>query len=278
MQRGSKSSTSDPLFEAEDILRTLGLEDDLEETMEMDRVVWNSSIQQDAETKLLADRPPSTSAVVPSATRPKAISSSPKPASAQAAPGLSTTAGSSRNMEIRDDTFIRRTILSLPRFSTRHPIAWWVRITAMFDAAGINSERTQVKTLLSQLDEDVACRLLHITNRPFYVGQLEDIRVEIEKTYVEAKETRVQRLLSQGPRTGRPTQILRDIRVEMGRDLSFDDATLLHVPSINSRTERIESTPPSPRDQHPQLGTPMRHQQQQQQPQQSARRVNNRSD
>ncbi|KAI2800833.1 hypothetical protein BLOT_012405 [Blomia tropicalis] len=43
------------------------------------------------------------------------------------------------------------------------------------------------------------------SNQPFYVGQLEDIRVKIEKTYVENKETRVQRLLSQGPRAGRPT-------------------------------------------------------------------------
>ncbi|KAJ6216094.1 hypothetical protein RDWZM_010594 [Blomia tropicalis] len=105
MQRGSKPPTSDPLFETEDILRSLGLDDDMEETMEIDRVVWNSSIQKDVETKLLADHPPSTSAVIPSTTRPKAITSSPKPASAQAAPGLLTTAGSSRNMEIRDDTF-----------------------------------------------------------------------------------------------------------------------------------------------------------------------------
>ncbi|KAI2808908.1 hypothetical protein BLOT_000049 [Blomia tropicalis] len=105
MQRGSKPPTSDPLFETEDILGSLGLDDDMEETMEIDRVVWNSSIQKDVETKLLADHPPSTSAVIPSTTRPKAITSSPKPASAQAAPGLLTTAGSSRNMEIRDDTF-----------------------------------------------------------------------------------------------------------------------------------------------------------------------------
>ncbi|KAI2803949.1 hypothetical protein BLOT_008089 [Blomia tropicalis] len=62
MQRGSKVPMSDPLFETEDILRSLGLDDDMEETMEMDRVVWNSSIQTDVETKLLANRPPSTSA------------------------------------------------------------------------------------------------------------------------------------------------------------------------------------------------------------------------
>ncbi|KAJ6223213.1 hypothetical protein RDWZM_001758 [Blomia tropicalis] len=75
MQRGSKVPMSDPLFETEDILRSLGLDDDMEETMEMDRVVWNSSIQTDVETKLLANRPPSTSAVVPSTTQPKAITS-----------------------------------------------------------------------------------------------------------------------------------------------------------------------------------------------------------
>ena len=39
MQRGSKPPTSDPLFETEDILGSLGLDDDMEETMEIDRVV-----------------------------------------------------------------------------------------------------------------------------------------------------------------------------------------------------------------------------------------------
>ncbi|KAJ6216056.1 hypothetical protein RDWZM_010556 [Blomia tropicalis] len=60
------------------------------------------------------------------------------------------------------------------------------------------------------------------SNRPFYVEQLENIRVNIEKTYVENKENRVQRLLSQGPRTGRPTQILSPVHSKSTRSKSTD--------------------------------------------------------
>ncbi|KAI2795436.1 hypothetical protein BLOT_016752 [Blomia tropicalis] len=83
------------------------------------------------------------------------------------------------------------------------------------------------------------------SNWPFYVGQLEDIRVKIEKTYVENKEIRVQRLLSQGPRTGRPTQILSPVHSKSTRSKST--AASSNTESTSATTAAIRRAKPPKR-------------------------------
>lgn len=101
---------------------------------------------------------------------------------------------------------------NLPSFFSNDPEGWFTSLDMQFDEINA-SELTRMRKSVAKLPSEVACKLKHITARPFQAGDYQLVKDEIERLFGKSMDRRWKELqeLVQVQST-KPSEILLQIR------------------------------------------------------------------
>ena len=105
------------------------------------------------------------------------------------------------------------TSMMLPPFWPEHPEAWFTNVESQFLSAGITSESTKFQKVICKLPPEITSKVIHITCKPFQVGDYFKLKEAILGTFTKSRAKRWQELLSlSNIQNMKPTAILSKMR------------------------------------------------------------------
>lgn len=118
--------------------------------------------------------------------------------------------------------------LRLPPFWAANPAVWFYQVESQFPLAGITSQLTKYRHVLSVLPQEIAAEVIDILSSPPAEAPYDTLKAAILDRTVASERARLQQLLSAeelGDRT--PTQLLRHMQSLLGDRASSFDPKLL---------------------------------------------------
>ncbi|XP_064481053.1 uncharacterized protein LOC135394294 [Ornithodoros turicata] len=136
--------------------------------------------------------------------------------------------------------------LRLPAFWPKNPSVWYLQVECQFTLAGITSQLTQFRHVVSVLPHDIASQIIDVLSAPQPSNPCDTVKKAILDPTTASESQRLQQLLTAeelGDR--RPSQLLRDMQNLPGeRASTFDPALLreLFLQRLPSSVQMILAT------------------------------------
>lgn len=128
----------------------------------------------------------------------------------------------------RSTASIHHYAVRLPPFWTHNPVVWFLQVESQFALAGITTQLTQFRHVVSVLPQEVAAQLVDILAAPPATNPYDALKSAVLERTTASERKRFQELLSAedlGDR--RPTELLRHMNSLLGeRAASFDQSLL----------------------------------------------------
>lgn len=118
--------------------------------------------------------------------------------------------------------------LRLPTFWASNPQVWFLQVECQFALAGVTSQLTRYRHVVSVLPQEVAAEIIDILSAPPTTTPYDTLKTAVLERTMTSERRRIQQLLSAeeiGDR--RPSQFLRHMQALLGDRASATDPTLM---------------------------------------------------